>query len=40
MFGAYITIAGAVITILLNLILIPHFRYTGAAWATLSAMHL
>lgn len=35
MFGAYITIAGAAITILLNLILIPPFRYTGAAWATL-----
>lgn len=35
MFGAYITIAGAAITILLNFILIPPFRYTGAAWATL-----
>ena len=35
MFGAYITIAGALITILLNFILIPAFRYTGAAWATL-----
>lgn len=35
MFGAYITIAGAAITILLNFILIPSFRYTGAAWATL-----
>jgi O-antigen/teichoic acid export membrane protein len=35
MFGAYITIAGAAITILLNLILIPAFHYTGAAWATL-----
>jgi O-antigen/teichoic acid export membrane protein len=34
MFGAYITIAGAIITIGLNIILIPSFRYTGAAWAT------
>lgn len=34
MTGAYITIAGAVITIVLNIILIPKFRYTGAAWAT------
>lgn len=34
LFGAYITIAGAVITILLNIFLIPHFGYTGAAWAT------
>ena len=35
MFGAYITLAGAAITIVLNIILIPPFRYTGAAWATL-----
>ena len=34
MVGAYVTIAGAVITIVLNFILVPHFRYTGAAWAT------
>lgn len=34
MFGAYVTIAGAVITILLNFWWIPQFRYTGAAWAT------
>jgi O-antigen/teichoic acid export membrane protein len=34
MYGAYITIAGAVITILLNIWWIPEFRYTGAAWAT------
>ena len=34
MFGAYITIGGAVITVLLNIILIPSFRYTGSAWAT------
>lgn len=34
MIGAYITIAGAVLTILLNIILVPYFHYTGAAWAT------
>lgn len=34
MSGAYITIAGAVITILLNIWWIPLFGYTGSAWAT------
>jgi O-antigen/teichoic acid export membrane protein len=34
MTGAYITIAGAVLTIGLNILLIPVFRYTGAAWST------
>jgi len=34
MFGAYITIAGAVITVLLNIWWIPEFRYYGSAWAT------
>ncbi len=34
MFGAYITIAGAVITILLNIWWIPKYRYYGSAWAT------
>lgn len=34
MFGAYITIAGAVLTIVLNMILVPQFHYFGAAWAT------
>jgi O-antigen/teichoic acid export membrane protein len=33
-YGAMITIAGAVITILLNIILIPILHYTGAAIAT------
>lgn len=33
--GAWISIAGAVITILLNLILIPLYGFTGAAWVTL-----
>ena len=36
MYGAYITIAGAVLTILLNVLLVPYFHYTGAAWATFS----
>ena len=32
--GAWITLAGAVITILLNIWWIPLFGYTGSAWAT------
>ncbi|TAD86583.1 MAG: polysaccharide biosynthesis protein [Bacteroidetes bacterium] len=32
--GAWITIAGAVITVLLNLWWIPYFGYNGSAWAT------
>lgn len=35
-YGAVITIAGAVITIVLNIILIPRLHYTGAAIATFS----
>lgn len=34
MTGAYITIAGAIITVVLNILFIPLFRYTGSAWAT------
>lgn len=34
MTGAWITIAGAAITIVLNILLIPKFHYTGAAIAT------
>ncbi|HNP54832.1 MAG TPA: polysaccharide biosynthesis C-terminal domain-containing protein, partial [Ferruginibacter sp.] len=34
LYGAYITIGGAVITILLNVLLIPWLHYTGAALAT------
>lgn len=34
MTGAWITIAGALITIVLNIILVPYYHYTGAAWAT------
>ena len=33
--GAYVSIAGALITVLLNYLLIPHFGYLGSAWATL-----
>lgn len=33
--GAWISIIGALITIVLNLILIPSYGYTGAAWVTL-----
>ncbi len=35
-YGALISIGGAIITIVLNLILIPEMGYEGAAWATLS----
>jgi O-antigen/teichoic acid export membrane protein len=34
MVGAYVTLMGALITIVLNIFLIPKFGYTGAAWAT------
>jgi O-antigen/teichoic acid export membrane protein len=34
-YGAYFTIFGASITILLNILLIPRMGYMGAAWATL-----
>jgi len=35
-YGAYISIAGAVITVVLNLLLIPWIGYMGSAWATLA----
>ena len=35
-YGASITIAGAVITIVMNLLLIPSLSYMGSAWATLA----
>ncbi len=34
-FGAYISIGGAALTILINLLFIPHFGYYASAWATL-----
>ena len=33
-FGAYIAIVGAVVTLALNLLLIPRIGYVGSAWAT------
>ena len=36
LYGAYITICGAAITIVLNIVLIPIWHYTGAAVATFS----
>lgn len=33
-YGAGITLAGAIITILLNILWIPRFGYVGSAWAT------
>ncbi len=36
LYGAFITIAGAVITVVLNIILIPKLHYLGAAIATFS----
>ena len=35
-YGAMIAVIGAIITIVLNLILIPKIGYTGSAWATLA----
>lgn len=34
-FGAYIAIGGAILTVILNVILIPTLGYMGSAWATL-----
>ena len=36
MFGAYLAILGAIITLLLNSILIPKIGFIGSAWATLA----
>lgn len=36
MYGAYIAILGAVITIVLNLWLVPYYGYYASAWATLA----
>ena len=35
--GAYISIAGAIVTLVLNFVLIPHISYYGSAIATISA---
>jgi O-antigen/teichoic acid export membrane protein len=34
-YGAYMSLFGAAITIVLNLVLIPYFGFVGSAWATL-----
>jgi O-antigen/teichoic acid export membrane protein len=34
-YGAYLAIFGAIITIVLNVVLVPIFGYVGSAWATL-----
>lgn len=34
MAGAWITIAGAIITLIINYLFIPHFSYMACAWAT------
>jgi O-antigen/teichoic acid export membrane protein len=36
-YGAVIAIAGAIITIVLNILFVPEFGYTASAWATLAA---
>ncbi|MBK7130063.1 MAG: polysaccharide biosynthesis protein [Crocinitomicaceae bacterium] len=35
LYGAWIAVGGALMTLVLNFIFIPFFGYTGAAWATL-----
>ena len=39
-YGAYLTIFGAVVTIILNVLLIPLIGYLGAAWATFACYFL
>ncbi len=36
-YGAYISIAGAIITIVINIIFVPFYSYVACAWATLAA---
>src|SRR6186713_456620 len=40
MYGAFITIGGAVVTVILNIILIPQWHYLGAALATFACYFL
>ncbi|MDR1006750.1 MAG: oligosaccharide flippase family protein [Bacteroidales bacterium] len=35
-YGAYISIFGALITLILNYVLVPHYGYMGSAWTTLA----
>jgi O-antigen/teichoic acid export membrane protein len=36
-FGLYISVAGAIITIVLNVVLIPRYSYMGSAWVSMLA---
>ncbi|WP_200911918.1 lipopolysaccharide biosynthesis protein [Pedobacter sp. Hv1] len=36
-FGLYISIIGAMITIVFNILLIPHYGYMGSAWVSMAA---
>ena len=36
-YGAIIAIVGAIITIIVNVIFVPHYSYVASAWATLAA---
>jgi len=36
-YGAFISVAGAIITIIINLIFVPAYSYIACAWATLAA---
>ncbi|MBY0245988.1 MAG: polysaccharide biosynthesis C-terminal domain-containing protein [Sphingobacteriaceae bacterium] len=36
-FGLYISLIGAVLTIVFNILLIPHFSYMGSAWVSMFA---
>ncbi len=36
-FGLYISVIGAIITIVLNVVLIPRFSYMGSAWVSMAA---
>lgn len=36
-FGLYISVIGAMITIVFNILLIPHFGYMGSAWVSMAA---
>ena len=37
MYGAWITSIGAVVTLVINAVFIPHFGYMACAWATFAA---
>ena len=36
-FGAYISVSGAIVTIIINVIFVPAYSYVACAWATLAA---